>query len=466
MQLEKRSLEELSRALRSRELSSTGLIEKAQANYDRWEPALNVYKTWNGEGARKQAQAVDLLLDSNIDLGPLMGLPVSVKDLFGVPGLPVFAGSDSALPQQYSAAGPVVQSVLSQLGVITGKSHTVEFAFGGLGVNAHWGTPVNPWSADGHRVPGGSSAGAGLSLLQGTALLALGTDTAGSVRVPASFTGQAGLKTTIGRWSGKHIVPLSSSLDTPGILARHVQDLAFAFAAMEAAMGRQAASQIPELELADLRIGVPDNFFWDDADASVAEVTDAVLSKLGAKAKAFRRTTLQGCDTAFDVFRAGGLAAPELSQYMQAHFPEKIARLDPVVQLRVAGAQQVSSVEYLRRKAVLQQSGEEGLGVFREFDVLVTPTVAIPPPLMSELQDVEAYGRINMLALRNTVIANLFGWCAITLPIGRDKRGLPVGLQLMGPPNTEERLLAMGLAIEQFIGQGPDILGPVPGLAG
>src|SRR5690606_24651048 len=117
MQLEKRSLEELSRALRSRELSSTGLIEKAQANYDRWETALNVYKTWNGEGARKQQQADDLLLDSNCDLGPLMGLPVSVKDLFGVPGLPVFAGSDSALPQQYSAAVPVVQSVLSQLGV-------------------------------------------------------------------------------------------------------------------------------------------------------------------------------------------------------------------------------------------------------------------------------------------------------------------------------------------------------------
>lgn len=466
MPFEKWSLEETARALRSRELNAVDLIERAQANYERWEPVLNAYKTWNGEGARKQAQAVDLLLASHVDLGPLMGVPVSVKDLFGVPGLPVFAGSDTALPEEYSAAGPVVQSVQSQLGIITGKSHTVEFAFGGLGVNAHWGTPVNPWSTDGHRVPGGSSAGAGLSLLQGTALLALGTDTAGSVRVPASFTGQAGLKTTYGRWSGKNIVPLSISLDTPGLLARHVKDLAFAFVAMETAMGRQPAPAISEVSLADLRVGVPENFFWNDIDASVAEVVEAALSKLAAQAKTLKRMTLQGCDTAFDVFRAGGLAAPELSQYMQAHFPEKIARLDPVVQLRVVGAQQVSAVEYLRRKAVLQQSGDEALAVYREFDVLVTPTVAIPPPLMSELQAVEDYGRINMLALRNTVIANLFGWCAMTLPVGLDKRGLPVGLQLIAPPHAEEKLLAMGLAFEQLIGQGPDILGSAPGMAG
>mgnify|MGYP001367773678 FL=1 len=459
------SIQELGRALRSGKLTSVEVLDRAHACYDRLESRLNVYKTWNGDAARKQAQAADLLLQSHVDLGPLMGLPISVKDLFGVPGMPVFAGSDTALPRSYSAAGPVVRSVLQQVGVITGKTHTVEFAFGGLGVNAHWGTPVNPWSTDGHRVPGGSSSGAGLSLLQGTAVLALGTDTAGSVRVPASFTGQAGLKTTVGRWSCENIIPLSSSLDTPGLLARHVQDLALAFSAIEAGMGRSVGTAVPTADLSDIRIGVPSNFFWGDIDTSVAQVVESTLTKLGATAKSVQRMELPGCDTAFEVFRAGGLSAPELSQYMQLNFPEKIARLDPVVQLRVEGAQQVSSVEYLRRKAVLQRCGTDALMVFRDVDVLATPTVAIPPPLMSELESVEAYGRLNMLALRNTVIANLFGWCALTLPVGLDARGLPVGLQLIAPPHAEEKLLAMGMAFEQCLGQGPDLLGRAPGLA-
>jgi aspartyl-tRNA(Asn)/glutamyl-tRNA(Gln) amidotransferase subunit A len=141
-----------------------------------------------------------------------MGIPISVKDLFGVPGLPTCAGTNAAFPREWEAAGPVVGAVLSQLGIVTGKTHTVEFAFGGLGTNPHWGTPVNPWSSpDEPRAPGGSSAGAGVSLAQGSALLALGTDTAGSVRIPASFTGQTALKTTHGRWSLEGIVPLSPS---------------------------------------------------------------------------------------------------------------------------------------------------------------------------------------------------------------------------------------------------------------
>lgn len=456
------SLEETAVALREGGLKAVELIEHAQANYDRHEPNTNAFKTWNGLAAARQAQAVDLLIDSGVDLGALMGVPVSVKDLFGVPGMPVFAGSDSALPPAYSQAGPVVKSVTGQLGIITGKTHTVEFAFGGLGVNNHWGTPVNPWSTDGHRVPGGSSSGAGVSLLQGTALLALGTDTAGSVRVPAAFTGQVGLKTTIGRWSGQHIVPLSFSLDTPGLLAGSVEDVDYAFRAMEAAMSATPMATRAEAELSAIRIGVPTNFFWEDTEASIAALVDEAITKLAGSARSVRRLELARCDEGFAVFRAGGLAAPELSQYMQAHFPEKIERLDPVVRMRVAGAEQVSSVEYLRRKAALAQYGREAEGVFSERDVLVTPTVAIPPPLLSELDKTEEYGRLNMLTLRNTVIANLFGWCALTLPVGKDKYGMPVGLQVMAPPHAESRLLAICLAFEACLGKPKEVLGHAP----
>jgi len=210
------------------------LVDLALDAHDRHGARLNAYKTWDGPRVREQAEALHRMIATGVDLGPMMGIPVSVKDLYGVPGLPVFAGTSEALPGRWSRSGPVVSRLLAQMALVTGKTHTVEFAFGGIGINNHWGTPLNPWSRDDElRVPGGSSSGAGVSLLEGSAMLALGTDTAGSVRVPASFTGMVGLKTTFGRWSNDGIVPLSSSLDTPGILALSVLDVAYAFAAID-----------------------------------------------------------------------------------------------------------------------------------------------------------------------------------------------------------------------------------------
>ncbi len=457
-------LTEIARALRRREQSAVELIDRCTEHYARTEPRLNAYKTWDGTRARGLAQAADLLFDSGHDLGPLMGLPVSVKDLYGVPGLPVFAGSDEALPADAQAAGPVVAALQAQLGIVVGKTHTVEFAFGGLGVNAHWGTPFNPWSADAHRVPGGSSSGAGVSLVQGSALLALGTDTAGSVRVPASMTGQVGLKTTYGRWPLAGIVPLSSSLDTPGVLARSVEDLAFAFAALDTPL-RAAATRCPPRALDGLRIGIPSHFFWDDVDAGIGDLIEATIARLAKAGARIVPLTLPHCDEAFDLFRQGGLAAPELATTLRERYPHKIARLDPVVRTRVEGAEHISSVEYLRRRHVLQRCGAGAGAVFGEVDVVLSPTVAITPPRLDALADIGAYGQANMLALRNTVISNLFGWCALTLPVGLDAAHMPVGLQLMGPPMTEERLIGIALSIESLIGRGFEVLGDAPALA-
>src|SRR5690625_463553 len=160
----------IAQQLRTGDLSAQQLMEACNANYERSEAALNAYKTWDGARATEVAKTVDTLLKSNYDLGPLMGIPTSVKDLFGVPGLPTFAGSSAALPQAWSQAGRLVQAFIDQLSPITGKSHTVEFAFGGIGMNGHWDTPRNPWDTKEHRIPGGSSSGAGVSLCQGSAL--------------------------------------------------------------------------------------------------------------------------------------------------------------------------------------------------------------------------------------------------------------------------------------------------------
>ncbi|MDO5622943.1 MAG: amidase family protein [Paracoccus sp. (in: a-proteobacteria)] len=437
------SLSQIATELRQGALSSHDLVARAIATHDATEARLNAYKTWAGDRALAQAETADRLLADQVDLGPLMGIPVSVKDLYGVPGLPVFAGTDSELPSAWQRPGPVIARLLSQLGIVMGKTHTVEFAFGGLGVNAHWGTPVNPCSApDAPRAPGGSSSGAGVSLAQGSALIAFGTDTAGSVRVPASLTGQVALKTTWGRWSLDGIVPLSPSLDTPGLLCRTVADLAYAFAALE---GQPVPSPRP---VAGLRIGVPEHLFWDQADAAIIDTTRAALDRLAQAGAKLVPVTLPGCDAVLEVFAKGGLAAPELRAFLNQRFPERIARLDPVVRMRVEGAENLSATEYLRRRTILADAARAALGAFADCDVIATPTVAISPPLLSELADPAAYGPKNMLTLRNTAVVNLLGLCALTLPSGRDHNDMPVGLQLIAPPMAEPLLLSVGQGVE------------------
>ncbi|MDH3739338.1 MAG: amidase family protein, partial [Alphaproteobacteria bacterium] len=181
--IETASLETLAGALRDGSTSAMALADWAIDNHDRRGEAFHAYKTWDADKLRTQAIAADAVFAAGIDLGPLQGIPISVKDLIGVSGYPIFAGCPRPLPEKWQTEGPVVAAIRRQLGVISGKSHTVQFAFGGMGFNQHWGAPRNPWDAGEHRSPGGSSSGAGVSLGEGSALLAIGSDTAGSVRI-------------------------------------------------------------------------------------------------------------------------------------------------------------------------------------------------------------------------------------------------------------------------------------------
>lgn len=454
------SLQSLHQQLRDGVLSAHTLMQACAQNYAQHEPVLQAYKHWNGAAAQKQADAIDSLLKQGIDLGPLMGIPTSVKDLYGVPDMPVFAGSSHALPSNWQQAGPVVRSLLSQLAPITGKTHTVEFAFGGIGTNAHWGTPVNPWSVQGeHRVPGGSSSGAGVSLLQGSALLALGTDTAGSVRIPASFTGTTGLKLSAQLWSNQHIVPLSPTLDTPGLLARSVEDLAFAFCAMDSQINHDD-SAVPTLHsLQGLRIGVPEHFFWDDVSPDIEQLIRQTLSKFEQWGATLVPVHIPHCNEVYDVFKVGGLGAPELSDLLHNSLPEWLGRLDPMVQMRVEAASTMTSNEYLRRRRVLRTGAEQVKPLFQMVDVVMTPTIAIAPPTIEAMRQTDAYRHANLLTLRNTSIANLLDLCALSMPVGADSLGLPVGLQLMCANRQERRLLSIGRAIEKQLGTGQQILG-------
>lgn len=463
MLLEQLTLKELSKRFRADELSAQTLMAMCAEQYARYEPLTNAYKTWNGVAALDVANAADLLFRSGTDLGPLMGIPVSVKDMYAAPGLPTYAGSTEKLATAWEQPGKLMQAVLRQGAPVAGKTHTVEFAFGGIGMNSHWGTPVNPWDSLDPRIPGGSSSGAGVSLSQGSALLALGTDTAGSVRIPASFTGNVGLKPTIGRWPTDGIVPLSTSLDTPGILTRSVEDAAFSFSAIELLLTGKAAS-LPELgSFHGIRFGVPDHFFWDDADPSVVSEVESVIKKITTLGGQVIPVQLPNCEQVYEIFRLGGLAASELSVLLTMTMPEKIANLDPVIKLRIEGAEAISSIEYLRRREVLRQASETASVFFQQkIDVLLTPTVPISPPKAADLADSEVYRQANMTVLRNPSIANLMGLCALSMPIGKDHQQMPVGLQLMCGPNQEAKLLSIATHLEKKIGKPIDLLGRPP----
>src|SRR3984957_2139028 len=233
-----RPLIEIANALREKRTTAQELVEAAGARHESFGARLHAYSLWAPERARESAKAADAAFASGASVGPLQGLPISIKDLFAAEGFACFAGSSRRLPPSpWETDGPVVATLRRQLGVIMGKTHMVEFAFGGAGHNCHWGAPYNPWDASAHRSPGGSSSGAGVSLLEGSALLALGSDTAGSVRIPACMTGNVGLKVTLGRWSTEGVVPLSPTFDTPGLLARSALDAAYGFAALDPALG-------------------------------------------------------------------------------------------------------------------------------------------------------------------------------------------------------------------------------------
>src|SRR5580692_12234402 len=285
------ALIEVARDLREKRVTARELIEAAIARHERFGERLHAYSLWAPEQARTVAAAADAAFPAGLTVGPLQGLPVSIKDLFAAEGFPCFAGSSRRLPAEpWERDGPLVATLRRQLGVITGKTHMVEFAFGGTGHNSHWGAPYNPWDAAAHRAPGGSSSGAGVSLLEGSALLALGSDTAGSVRIPACMTGTVGLKVTLGRWPADGVVPLSPTFDTPGLLARSVLDAAYGFAALDPALGdaNRFIAKSSTVTLDGVRIAVDDPFFWTDCDPGIAEVARDAVDALAAEGAVLR----------------------------------------------------------------------------------------------------------------------------------------------------------------------------------
>ncbi len=458
------SLEAIAGGLRDASTSAMTLADWAIANHERRGEAFHAYKTWDEEKLRAQAAAADAVFATGIDLGPLQGIPVSVKDLIGVSGYPIFAGCPRPLPEKWQAEGPVVGAIRHQLGVISGKTHTVQFAFGGLGFNQHWGAPRNPWDATEHRSPGGSSSGAGVSLGEGSALLAIGSDTAGSVRIPASMTGAAGMRPTAGRWSTAGIVPLASSLDTAGPLTRTAADLALAFAAIDPLTDENAlafTARQRDGSLADFHIGVCD-WFFTDCEPGIAEGVTAALDELVKQGLRTSPATLPHLDDVTEMFAKGGLHIGEFASFMNGEMRDYRADLDPTVAIRLKEAATFPASEHIARLKAIDRMAPAANAAFAGVHAIVGPTLPISPPKMSDLESPEVHLAANMRLVRNTNTASLLKLCAVTIPVALDAQGMPVGLQIVCPGGHDETALAIAMAFERALGTPRERLGLPP----
>ncbi len=444
-------------------LKARALAEEAIANHERFGAKLMAYSQWAPEHARKCADAADTAFAVGSRAGSLQGIPTSIKDLFGVSGFPTYAGSPKRLPPKFEIDGPVVANLRRQLATVMGKTHMVEFAFGPTGHNTHYGSPRNPWDATAHREPGGSSSGAGVSLCEGSALLAFGSDTAASVRLPAALTGNAGLKLTKDRWSTEGIVPLSFSFDTPGILARTMADAGFGFAALDPYLGDGFAflRRVPT-GVDGMRIGIADSWFWDGCENGIGEIVRSAIDSLARAGAVMKDKPLPEAREAFAVFVEGGVSAIELRTFLDRELPDWLATIDPVNGSALQNAENLSAREYLTRRLRLLEAAKSAVARFDDVDVIAAPTAMFTPIVVTEETNAEKVWARNRHLVHNLAPANYLALCAATLPVGLDRLGMPVGLQFIAKSGDDERLVAIACAAERVLGTARDLLGAPP----
>jgi len=437
----------LARKIQAGTLSPVKLTEELLARIEKLNPHLKAFIAVTRERALAEAERAAKAIQNGQYLGPLHGIPYAVKDLFDVEGLPTMAGTRLLAGNIANFDAASVRR-LSQAGMILlGKTHTVQLAFGGVGINHDQGTPHNPWKEEAY-VPGGSSSGSAVAVAAGMIPLALGTDTGGSIRIPAALCGIVGLKTTVGRISRYGVYPLSETLDSVGILTRSVED---------AALGYQALQGYDPDVLAGLKDGVKgmrivfsESVFFDGVDKEVEDAvreTGRVFTSLGARVE---RMEIPEIAEANDLKKRALFIAYEASKVNKKLLSEHFAELDPVIADRMKAGENLTLENYriLRQKWVaLEENLVERL---KECQAILAPTTMIPARSLTEVDvSLETYMEINGKYLRNTSIGNILNLCAVSVPCGFTADGLPIGLMIYAKPFDEATALRIAYAFEQ-----------------
>jgi aspartyl-tRNA(Asn)/glutamyl-tRNA(Gln) amidotransferase subunit A len=452
---------EAAEALRRRRLSAVELTSAALARIERLDSTLRAFITVTAEEAMRRARLADTELASGHDRGPLHGIPVAVKDLFLTRGVRTTSGSKIFADYVPDYDATAVERLEAAGAVPLGKLNMHELAYGITSANPHFGAVRNPW--DIRRIPGGSSGGAGAAVAANLVYAALGTDTGGSIRIPASFCGTVGLKPTYGRVSRHGVMPLAWSLDHAGPLARSVRDAAIVLGAIAGFDRRDPSSSrrpvvdyVPDgsCSIRGLRIGFPESFFERlDADVEVSvRGAQARAASAGAVIKPVRTPSLEALNAAGRV-----ILLAEAAAVMEPHRARRDAFGADVLTLLDQG-RLVPATDYLNAQRLRRKLQREFSQVWSEVDCLMAPTTPLAAPPLGETT-VRLAGREEDVRLASTRLVrgiNVLGWPALSMPCGLSSEGLPIGLQIVGPPFEEALILRLGAALEdQGVGIPP-----------
>lgn len=434
-------------ALASGRTTAVALTEAALARIaDPNGEGARAFTAVHADSARAAAAAMDALRAARRAPSAHAGIPISIKDLYDEAGVTTKAGSVvlHGAPAARATA-PSVQRLIRAGFVILGRTNMTEFAFSGLGVNPHYGTPRSPWDRAAGRLPGGSSSGAGVAVADGMGFAGLGTDTGGSCRIPAALCGVVGWKPTARRVPITGILPLAPSLDSAGPLARSVADCAIVDAIMAGAEDPAAPKPLP---IRDLRLGLPrGTFLTDGMDGTVAAVFGRTLTRLSAAGAHIIEFDLPELEQIPAANAAGGFAASEAWAWHHRLIAEGADRYDPRILKRIRRGEHMSAADYVELVEARARIIAAVAPRTAPFDAVICPTVPLVPPRIAEVEEEREYNRINMALLRNTAVGNFLDRCSISLPCHAEGEA-PVGLMLTGEHMGDARLLAVAAAVE------------------
>jgi len=399
------------------------------------------------EAAIEAAEAMDRLREVKAAPSPFAGIPISIKDLFDIRGQVTRAGSRALDDSAPAEADATVVARLRRAGfVVIGRTNMTEFAYSGMGINPHYGTPKSAWQRNVGHVPGGSSSGAAVSVVDGMAHGALGTDTGGSCRIPAAYNGIVGFKPTQRRVPLDGGVPLSFTLDSFGPLARTVA----CCAVLDAVLANETFVPLQPRPIKGMRLAVPTTVALDDLDDAVAKTFERALETLSRQGALIERIEVPEFLDVGVMNSKGGFAAAESYAWHRYLIAGSGDVYDPRVSSRILRGESISAADYIdllnARKSLIARTEKR----IAPYDALVLPTTANTPPVIADLADDKAFTKANLLSLRNCTLINMIDGCAISLPAHREGE-VPVGLMLAASGGADRRIFELAAGMETAI---------------
>ena len=446
-------LEGFARDFRAGKVSSEAVTKIYLERIQALDAKLGSYETVAADSALATARAMDLLIQSGTDLGPLMGVPIAIKDVFVISQMPgPKVGSNIDLPDVMgSEEGTFIKALRKAGCVFLGQTKAVELCLGITGHSFPRGTPWNVSDMENHRAPGGSSSGSGVAMAAGLCAFAIGSDSGGSVRVPAAFNGVFGLKTTAGLWPTDGAFPLDPRVDSIGLLTRSAKDALLAFSTISSILfGCGYQPRRSGVRLNRLCLGVPENHFGNNVNPQINN--------------AFQKTNQHLQESGCLLENLAVPEAPERAGYFPVSMPSALLSIlgkdnflsqkhlmDPVIAKRIESGFEVKAYEFLALEDKRTASRKAVADRFIGFDAWVSPTTADFAPLVSDLEDPEKGMTLAMGMTQNTQPANYLGLCAVSLPLPVD--GLPIGYQLMAAAGSDQKLLEIAVEVEASLAQ-------------